>query len=207
MPYNNVSFDGTPVEFWLDSPLVFCFDPSCLDLLLKFLTPGSGKTTIDPGDLLERINGFTADSVSCYAVSDFQPGVYTLHPRDIRKFGDEDDEFDYGEEPKDDIEPADVAEDEIEPADVATSYPFFSVDSATMMLVDSSRLAQLVELLNWDKFDEGLGDSVVFAEISDAVGGPYFAIIGSASQTGIEFDGDGVYTIRPEAIRAVRRAP
>src|SRR6516162_2348410 len=89
----NVSFDGSPVQFRMDSPLLACFDPLALDMLGELLPLGA---PMDVADLLERANANNG-SVACLTIPDFRPGLYTLDPRDIKKFGAEDEGFDYSE--------------------------------------------------------------------------------------------------------------
>ena len=109
---NNVSFDGSTVQFRMDSPLLACFDPLALDLLGELLPPGS---PMDVSAFLERGNANNA-SLACLTIPDFRPGLYALDPRDIKKFGDEDEGLDYSEgEPQTD--------------DGAPDYLFAGVDS------------------------------------------------------------------------------
>src|SRR2546421_12010744 len=111
----NVSFDGSPFQLRLDSPLLACFDPLALDLI-RALLPRDGH--LDVGGLLERVNG-NYPAMSCYTIADFRPGMYTLDPRDIKKFGDEEQEFDYSA----------ADQTERESADKTASFPFVAVDS------------------------------------------------------------------------------
>src|SRR6266542_1631830 len=114
---SNVSFDGSPVEFRLDSPLLACFDPLSVDLIRDSLP---SDPSFDIGGFLERVNT-NYPAMSCHKIPDFLPGVYTLDPRDIQKFGDEEQDFDYGDG------------DQVvsEHGDKAESFPFASVDSGT----------------------------------------------------------------------------
>jgi hypothetical protein len=183
-PLTNVSFDGSPVRFWLDSPLLACFDPLALDGIRASLPADGG--------LLERVN-VNYPAMSCYTIPDFRTGMYTLDPRDIQRFGDEEEDFDYteGEPPED------------EHADNASDFPFAAVDSGALIVVDVSHLAALVNLMTWEQYDRGLQDDAYYAEVIDALGGPYFALISSGP--GMAFDGDGMYTIPITCVRASGR--
>ena len=93
----NVSYDGSPVQFRMDSPLLACFDPLALDMLGELLRVGA---SMDVPALLERANAHHP-AVACFTIPDFQPGLYTLDPHDIKKFGDEEEDFDYNEPGRD----------------------------------------------------------------------------------------------------------
>jgi hypothetical protein len=177
---SNVSFDGSPVQFRMDSPLLACFDPLALDLLGELLPPG---IPFDVLGLLERANSHQP-TLACFTIPDFQPGVYTLDPRDIRKFGDEDEEFDY-----------DAEEMEPELTGTAPSYPFAAVDSGALIIADVRHLPTLVGLLTWEQYDRCLQDGALFGTIVEELDGPYFAIVHGGCMPGMEFDGDGTYTI------------
>src|ERR1700688_4490718 len=112
----NESSDGSPVQFGMDSPLLACFDPVALDILGEILGPGS---SFDIGVLLERANA-KYPAVACITIPDFRPGLFTLDPRDIKKFGDEDDEFDY-------------SDGDQETGDLGPDYLFTAVDSGTLI--------------------------------------------------------------------------
>jgi hypothetical protein len=86
----NVSFDGSPVQLRMDSPLLAWFDPVALDLLAELLSQG---LPADVSALLERAN-VSYPALACLTIPDFRPGLYTLDPRDIKKFGNEDEDFD-----------------------------------------------------------------------------------------------------------------
>ncbi|MEX0611512.1 MAG: hypothetical protein WD229_05290 [Pirellulales bacterium] len=83
------------------------------------------------------------------------------------------------------------------------SYPFVSVDTAAIVFVDISHLADVLELLTWEQYDLGLQDDRVFRRIADALGAPCFALILAAGPP-YEFDGDGTYTLKPGAVRPCR---
>ena len=91
---NNVSYDGSPVQFRVDLPLLACFDPLALDMLGELLPAG---IPVDVPALLERANA-NHPALACLTIPDFRAGLFTLDPHDIKKFGDEDDEFNYGDE-------------------------------------------------------------------------------------------------------------
>jgi hypothetical protein len=186
----NVSFDGSPVQFRMDQPLLACFDPLALDMLRDLLPAGAA---IDIDGLLERASA-NCPAMACYTVPNFRPGLFTLDPHDIKKFGDEEQDFDYGE----------GDETEGEPAGKAPSFPFAAVDSGALILADVSQLPKLVNLLTWEQYDLGLRDDAVFAEIVEALGGPYFAVINGGVMPGMEFDGDGTYTIPVGCVRPSR---
>jgi hypothetical protein len=184
----NVSYDGSPVQFRMDSPLLACFDPLALDMLGDILRPG---TPFDIHELLERANA-DHPAVACFTVPDFQPGAYTLDPRDIKKFGDEDGDLDYTEGEQ---EPADEAADIL--------FLFAAVDSGTLIFADVAHLAKLVTLLTWEQYDRSFGDGTILPRIVERLGGPYFVAVVSDSRLGIQFDGDGTYTIAPRCVRRV----
>ena len=121
----------------------------------------------------------------------FGAGFYTLDPRDIKKFGDEDENLDY-------------SEGEQEADDEAPDYLFVGVDSGTLIIADLAHLPKLVTLLTWEQYDRSLRDETVFPSIIERLGGPYFAVILSDSRLGMQFDGDGTYTILAERVRWVR---
>lgn len=73
----NVSFDGSPVQFRMDSPLLACFDPLALDMLRELLPAGR---PLDVDELLERAN-VHHPALACYAISNFHPGLFTLDPQ------------------------------------------------------------------------------------------------------------------------------
>jgi hypothetical protein len=181
----NVSFDGSPVQILMDSPMLACFDPVTLDMLGDLLPPG---VPVDVPRLLERANA-NYSALACFTIPDFRPGLYSLDPHDIKKFGDEDDELDYGDE---EVEPAS--------ADSGPSYLFAAVDSAALIVADIEQLPRLVRLLTWEQYDLSLrnqGDAVI-DNIVQALGGPYFAVIHGGCMPDMpemEFDGDGIYTI------------
>jgi hypothetical protein len=183
----NVSFDGSPVYFRMDSPLLACFDPLALDMLGELLRPDS---PFDIGGLLERANA-NHPAVACFTIPDFRPGLFTLDPRDIKKFGDEDEDFDYGE-------------GEQEPGDQAPDYLFAVVDSGTLVFADVVHLPKLVTLLKWEEYDRSLGDDTILPGIVEGLGGPYFAVVVSDSRLGMQFDGDGTYTIPAGCVRQGR---
>lgn len=180
----NVSFDGSPVQFRMDSPLLACFDPLALDMLgdiLRAITP------FDLAELLERANA-NHTTLACFTIPDFRPGLYTLDARDIKEFGDEDDDFDY-------------SEGEHEAGDQAPDYLWVDVDSGTLIFADVGHLPKLVTLLTWEQFDRSLGDDTILPAIVEQLGGPHFAVIRSNSGLGMQFDGDGTYTIPAGCVR------
>src|SRR5262245_35151862 len=185
----NVSFDGSPVRFRLDSPLLACFDPLALDMLHDLATPA---TPLDVAVLLERMNAHHS-AIACYTIPDFQPGMFTLDPHDIRTFGDEDEDFDYG----------DAEEQEAAGGDKSSAYPWVGVDSATLIVADVAHLPELAKLLTWEKYDLALQNEEVFGDIVDALGGPFFAVMHGSCLPGMEFDGDGTYTIPVSSVRRV----
>jgi len=186
-PLTNLSSDGSPVQFRMDSPVLACFDPLALDLLGELLSPGA---PMDVRELLERANANNA-SLACLTIPGFRPGVYTLDPRDIKKFGEEDKDYEYSEGEQ-------VADDE------APDYLYFGVDSGTLIFADIAHLPELVALLPWEQYDRSLGDDTVFPGIIERLGGPYFAVIVSDSRLGMRFDGDGTYTVPADCLQRVR---
>jgi hypothetical protein len=183
----NASFDGSPVQFRMDSPLLACFDPLALDMLGDLLPPGA---PMDVPVFLERANANNA-SLACFTIPDFRPGLYTLDPHDIKKFGDEGEDLEY-------------SEDELEADDEAPDYLFAGVDSGTLIFADVAHLPKLVALFTWEQYDRSLGDDTVFPGIIERLGGPYFAVIVSDARLGMQFDGDGTYTVPADRVRQVR---
>jgi hypothetical protein len=140
--------------------------------------------------VLWRVNG-SLSVMSCHKIADFRPGIYSLDPGDIRKFGDEED-FSYDEEAKEESDPT------IDPM----SYQFTGTDSGSLVVVDFTHLFKVSELLVWEKYDLALrGDDSVFANIVESLGGPCFAVIDSGGKPGMDFDGDGTYTIKAGAVK------
>jgi hypothetical protein len=182
----NVSHDGSPVQLRIDSPLLACFDPLALDMLGDMLRPG---VPFDIAELLERANA-NHPAVACLTIPDFRPGLYALDPRDIRKFGDKDDDFDY-------------SEGEQEAGDKAPDYPWVAVDSGTLIFADVAHLVKLVPLLTWQQYDRSLGDDTILPGIVERLGGLYFAVVVSDCRLGMEFDGDGTYSVSPGRLRRV----
>jgi hypothetical protein len=129
--------------------------------------------------------------MACYSIPDFRPGLFTLDPHDIKKFGDEEEDFDYSEGDQEDGELGEKA----------SSFPFAAVDSGTLIVADVGHLPRLVMLLSWEQYDLGLQDDGVFSRIIEALGGPYFALIHGGCLPGMEFDGDGTYTIPADCVR------
>jgi hypothetical protein len=189
-PLTNLSFDGSPVTFRMDSPLLACFDPLALDALGQLLP--AGEAALDIAEVLERVN-LNYSAMACYTIPDFQPGWFTLDPHDIKKFGDEEEDFDYCE----------TNQGEGESAGGALSLPFIAVDSGALIVADAGHLPRLVNLLTWEQYDLGFQDDSVFGKVVEALGGPYFAVILSGCMPGMQFDGDGTYTI---PIGRVRRS-
>jgi hypothetical protein len=174
----------------MDSPLLACFDPLALDMLREFLPEGA---QFDVVALLERANA-NYPAVACYTIPDFTPGLFSLDPRDIKKFGDEEEDFDYSE-----------GEQAVsESGDRAPAFPFVALDSGTMIFADVARLAKLITQLTWEEYDRSLGDDAVLPRIVEAIGGPYFAVIVADSRLGMPLDGDGTYTFAPARLRRVR---
>ena len=184
---SNESFDGSPVEFRLDSPLLIWFDPATLDMLGDLLRSGS---PFDVDELLSRANA-NHPAVACLRIPDFRPGLYHLDPHDIEKFGDDDDDFDYGES-------------ESEPGDQAPEYQFAAVDSGALIFADVVHLPTLVTLLTWEQYDRFLRGDTVLPGIVEGLGGPYFAVVGADSRPGMQFDGDGTYTVPAACVRQSR---
>jgi hypothetical protein len=183
----NESYDGSPVQFRMDSPLLACFDPAALDMLGDMLRPG---TPFGIDDLLERANA-NYPAVACFRIPDFRPGLYRVDPRDIKKFGDEDDGFDYsgGKQGA---------------SDKAPDYLWVAVDSGTLIFADFAHLPKLVTLLTWEQYDRSLGDDTVLPAIAERLGGPHFAVVLSDSRLGMQFDGGGIYTIAAGSVKLVR---
>jgi hypothetical protein len=193
IPLPNMSFDGSPVYFRMDSPLLLRFDPVALDMIRDRLASFSTDDPVEASRVPEQVN-VKYSAMSCYQIGDFQPGVYTLSPQDIQKFGDEDEDLDYNE----------AEEDEKVSPDLQVHYPFVGVDSGALIIADFAHVSQLVNLLTWEQYDLGLQDESVFGKITDALGGPYFALIIGGIMPGMEFDGDGTYTIKAGAVRPNR---
>jgi hypothetical protein len=65
----NVSYDGSPVQLRMDSPLLACFDRLALDMLGDLLRSG---TAFDVAELLARANA-NHPAVACFTIPDFRP--------------------------------------------------------------------------------------------------------------------------------------
>jgi hypothetical protein len=129
--------------------------------------------------------------MACYRIPDFRPGLFTLEPHDIKKFGDEDEDFDYGE----------AEEQHAEAGDNSSSYPWVGVDSGALIVADDAHLPELGKVLTWEKYDLALQREEVFGEIVDALGGPFFTVMHGSCLPGMEFDGDETYTIPVQCVR------
>jgi hypothetical protein len=187
----NVSYDGSPVQFRMDGPLLACFDPLALDMLGELLPEGA---LTDVPALLERVNA-NHPALACFTIPDFRTGLYALDPHDIKEFGDEDDALECRDEKV-----------KRTPAATLPSYPFAAVDSGALIVADFGQLPKLVRLLTWEQYDLSLqaqGDAVL-GKIIEALGEPYFAVIHGGCMPGMEFDGDGTYTIPVGRLKRVR---
>jgi hypothetical protein len=69
-----------------------------------------------------------------------------LDPRDIQRFGDEEDDFDYSEDKRPDTEPVERE----------MSFPFAAVDSGALIVADVAHLPRLVTLLTWEPYESSL---------------------------------------------------
>jgi hypothetical protein len=147
-------------------------------------------TPLDIGRLLERMN-LHHSAIACYTIPEFQPGLFTLDPHDIKKFGDEEEDYDYGE----------AEEQDTEVGDKFSSYPWVGVDSGTLIVADVAHVRELAKLLTWEQYDLALQNEEVFGQIIDALGGPFFALMHGSCLPGMEFDGDGTYTIPVGCVR------
>jgi hypothetical protein len=195
MAQSNISFDGSPVQFRLESPLVVCFDPCCAEFVLEEMSAMTPDSRANIRTVLWRMNG-SFSVMSCFLIADFHPGLFTLDPCDIRKFGDDDEDFSYDELEKEEDDPT------IDP----TSYQFAGTDSATLILVDFARLFDFVSLFRWENYDLSCrGDNSVFANINGGLGTPCFALVSAGGLPDMECDGDGTFTINAGAIRACSR--
>jgi hypothetical protein len=183
----NISFDGSPVRIRLKSPLVALFDPLALDLIRELTQP---ETPFSVVEFLSRANS-RYSAIACFEIADFRPGFYSLDPRDIKKFSDEDDDFDY--------ESRELPETNA--PDTVSSFPFAAVDSGALVIADIAYIAVLAGVMTWEEYDRGLEDESVFGSITNKLGGPYFALIQGGCDLGIDFDGDGTYTIPRGALK------
>lgn len=190
---NNTSFDGSPVHFRMDLPILLVFDPVCLDGIHDLLASWPANSPIELTQLIERLN-VRHSAVGCYEISDFQPGMYELDPRDIHKFGDDEDDLDFD----------DAREDESGAADDEVVLPLVAVDSGALIIVDFCHLAEVMAVLDWEKYDLGLQDETNFDRISEKLGGPFFALIQGGGSPDMDFDGDGMYTLEAGSVRPVR---
>jgi hypothetical protein len=188
----NISEDGTPVDILLDSPWLVCFDPLALDFIPTVIEELSAIGSIELSVFLDKMNA-NFSAMSCYLIPDFQEGWYAIDPKDINKFGDEDDDLDYEE----------GLENEGESIDPATGFPWVGVDSGTLVFADYSYLPRLVKIFTWEKYDLALQDETVFDQIANALGGSHFAIIHGGCMPGMQFDGDGTYSIKANCVRRV----
>jgi hypothetical protein len=189
----NISWgNGSPVEFWADSPDLLLFDPITLDFLserLASLTPHSHeelRTSLI--ELCEEMG-----DIAYYQIEDFSPGLYRLELKDIRKFGSEEEDMTDEEWEKWQSENPDRPEEG--PPDIR----YVGVDSAAILIADISHLTQLIQLLTPEKYDLAMAEDSVFPAINEALGGPYYAL--ATPGPGTEFDGDGTYTIRKGGIK------
>lgn len=164
-------------------------DPLGLDWVRAQLAALPADQHSDVSTVLSLVNA-NQIIMSCCEIANFRPGTYTFDPRDIRKFGDDVEDLDYGE-------PSPV----MESGQDAVTWPFVGVDSSALLLADFARLPEVVEVLTSEQYDLALQDDSVFAEITNAVGGPCFSVIVGGAMPGMEFDGDGVYSISSDAFR------
>jgi hypothetical protein len=188
------SFDGSPFRIRMDSPQLVCFDPLALDLLRELSLSGSVQ---DERELLQRANT-VCPAVACFTIPHFRPGLYQLDPREIRKFGGDDDAFDYEDE-----EATEAGDVDPGSATVESAYPFVGVDSGRLIVADMKRLPEIVRQLTWEQYDLALRDEAVFDRIAEAVGALCFAVIKGGGSAEMEFDGDGTYTIAVGSLRRV----
>ncbi len=192
-PLTNISFDGSPVLLRLESPFVVAMDPIALQATRDEFSSLPIDAQSDPGALLERLN-VRYPSMSCYRVPEFEPGLFVLDPHDIQRFGDEDDDFDYDQD----------MQEERPPFEDSARFPFVAVDSGTLIFVDFAHLSQVLELLAGDQYDRILRFEAEFEELTALLGGPYFALILAAGSPQMHFDGDGVYSVTPNAIKPTK---
>lgn len=106
-------------------------------------------------------------------IDDFRPGLYEVDPHDLRS------------------------------CEEGAPLDWFSVDSASVILVDHACVEALARRLTWEEYEAFCADHDLerFTRISTALGGPCYALIGPGG--GGDFSGDGIYTLSSEAIRAV----
>lgn len=78
------------------------------------------------------------------------------------------------------------------------------MDSGALIVADLAQLPKLVGLLSWEQYDLGCQNDAVFGKTVEALGGPYFAAIRGGCMSGMEFDGDGTYTIAVGSLKCVR---
>lgn len=180
------SDDGSPVRFRMDSPWLACFVPVALGMLRDIM---SNAGQLDLAGLLEWAND-SYPAVACYPLPDFTPGLYTLDPGDITRFGDEEDDLNFSE----------GEENEFEDDDAAPTYPFVAVDSGILIFADAAHPTRLVTLLTWDEYNRSLKDDSVIPRIVEELGGPFFALIVAGGGLEMAFDGDGIYTIAVERL-------
>jgi hypothetical protein len=190
----NISWgDGSPVQFRADSPDFLLFDPITLDFLRERL---AGLTPLSHDDLRNFLVELCKEmgDIGHYQIENFSPGHYQLDLRDIRKFGSE--EEDMSDEEWEEWQSEENSEEG--PPDIR----YVGVDSAAIFIADISHLKQLIQVLTPEEYDRALAEDSVFAEINQSIGGPYYAL--ATPGPGIEFDGDGTYTIRKGAIQRVK---
>ena len=99
----------------------------------------------------------------------------------------------------------DAGDELAEPENGSPSYPVVTVDSGTLVAVDFAHLFQLAGFLSWERYDDTLGKEgdQALEEITKDMGGPCFALIHACAGREMEFDGDGLYTLRPGCIRPI----
>jgi hypothetical protein len=186
----NVSWgDGSPIEFWADSPDLLCFDPMALDFLAEQL---GSMPPLSQDALRDRLIELcqNASDMAYYQIEDFSPGLFRLDLHDICKFGSEEEDMSDEE-----WERSQSDQDEVPPQ-------YFAVDSAAILIADISHLKQLTQVLTPEQYDLAMAEDTVLPEINEALGGPYYALAMPCSE--LEFDGDGTYMIRKGAIQCVK---
>ena len=182
----NISKRGQPVEIRLDSPYIVVTDPILLVKLAHLFAELPPSSECDPSEVLLGIlaRSHMRMFFGCYKVTDFEPGLYGFDVADIVSASDE------------------------RPEGAEGSLAFIDVETASMAAVDYDHLPAFSGMMTWEDYKDAMltevGDTRLFDEVAERLGGPYFAVIMSPGiASPYEFKGDGTYTLVPGAVHRV----